>query len=540
MSQIFSLEQVAANKDTDAAVRLISSNFDLAVSDKWLFLELLKLICSEGRFDEIEESTQSLLAYHSEFLPVLGEVMYNSAVRETIWAAARKILQRIESDDGFVKKRQPDWVVKLFADAVLIAAPLNFVDSKCFSIFYEHSEKIGSLISALLRFVCNHEVLYREYCTKFENSEPAGLDQPPQQWIIGVGLQSLTSLEVAEGAYVVDFNYLPSCDPDLINDFYFRGVLRALSVRFGNESSLCEDRGVYSIAANQSVSNRGSLALFVGMYLQILRLRRGESIKSLSSVCVKKSLETPFLNHRKDKSFVRGGSVELAFIQCFLEDPIESISATERAVHDLSVAKGNGEEFEIMAPFRRFGNSPYEAILRMSLQAGWYSTPDNCVGDIQNWVDQYLIAFSRHRILEAANEFFFPILGHPRFHPIGLPVRFSESGFYEMLDGRRVLFVSSFAPEVSDYFNSGSLDQLWSEVSIPSRVRSVSPVLAPFSIWPNCPGSGWTETFEELVKSCQYMISKEKCDLLLVAAGVYGAPLVSRICEDNPGISALH
>jgi hypothetical protein len=161
--------------------------------------------------------------------------------------------------------------------------------------------------------------------------------------------------------------------------------------------------------------------------------------------------------------------------------------------------------------------------------AGWYSSGQFDIGEIRVWTNLYLSAY-----LNATGVFRCPgidmfetVIERYKVASIGSGFTYlnfpRREKFYDMLDGRDVLFVTPFAEEIHQLFQSGKIWGLWTDLEIPKFRLSV--IQAPMSIFPNRPSSSWIKSFQILKESIMHSFRRNKHSLFFASAGSYGIPI---------------
>jgi hypothetical protein len=159
---------------------------------------------------------------------------------------------------------------------------------------------------------------------------------------------------------------------------------------------------------------------------------------------------------------------------------------------------------------------------------GWYSS-DTFTSELRTWANLYCTAYMnatgifRHPGLDVHES----ILELKKVREAGKEFSYfnfpNREKFYDLLKDHKILFVTPFAAEIRQLFDSGKIWNLWKDLNIPRF--HLETIQAPMSIYPNRPGSSWMDSFTQLKDSIRRSFDGNDHSLFFASTGAYGLPI---------------
>ena len=526
------VEQISKDKDVAAAVTFLNQNADLrAPQHQWLAFELVKMVGGSRLEPKIAGFLADAVGIWPNFYPMQSEIMQNATEPNTIRAAAENILAELAKRGRTGKYPLPAWAINTAIEALCLTGKPDHLALLSQINLPEGDESVAAnmaLASPLLSFLDN----LSQSVARFENNLETKIN-----CVLCVNKPVRQNVRLTQATHYIALSEIGLNQDSRIDTAIARIFLRAIALRIHGKAALRDDRALVTLQSNLTVRDLSSARLLALLHFHFARLRKGDWIRGMSFVRAVSGF--PSAKLKESGIHVRAGNVELSAIECFLQDRSRALEDAERVVADLWAGQSNGAPAPVPNSMRLYGNKPYDAILRLCLQAGWYSTPGRAALDFEAWTNEYLAAFTRSNVIEGHNNNFLPVLplGFPK---VSNPKQFQESQFFKILDGRRIVMVSAFAKEIELFYKSGQLEDLWRYLGISTRIEDLKTIQSPFSIWPKYPNAGWSETFSGILRQAFDLMGQSGSDTFIAASGCYGAPLTGAIGKKFPKALALH
>ncbi|WP_226576861.1 hypothetical protein [Acuticoccus sediminis] len=236
--------------------------------------------------------------------------------------------------------------------------------------------------------------------------------------------------------------------------------------------------------------------------------------------------------------WVRVGPTELGALWSYHNDRVGALEAAVRVAEDAERLKlTDAPTIHIDEPgWPRL--DAYNNILRLSRNAGWYSTPSLAREAFADWAQRYTDAIRRGRIFDA----FLPHLATmaPFIDELAgnVSASWTDRSFIRRLDGARVVLVSVYADVIQSNFASGGLHRLWEDAEVPFRLQHVETVRAPVSVFPNMPRESWSQSFQDVLEQSREAVRRSEADLFIASCGCYGLPLIEAVARED-GVASL-
>jgi hypothetical protein len=235
--------------------------------------------------------------------------------------------------------------------------------------------------------------------------------------------------------------------------------------------------------------------------------------------------------------WVRVGIVELWALWNYLVHP------SDACVHSLFSTKVLNEASRSSKPPTIDGSwwpntSAINNILRLCLNAGWYSKSSDDSSAFSDWAKRYVDAMCNSNIFDTCSHDILRVATlAPRVRREVFVLR--DQVLLPIFNDENIVFVTAFAEQIQDHFDSGKVDLLWSDLELGGKIKNLKTVLAPMSIWPYQPDECWSTTFSKLVLDASEAIQETKATVFLASCGSYGLPLVHEI-HKRFGITCLY
>lgn len=171
-------------------------------------------------------------------------------------------------------------------------------------------------------------------------------------------------------------------------------------------------------------------------------------------------------------------------------------------------------------------------IRQLITNAGVYGkTPDLLLTSINDFCARY------HNALTESNQIYInsnclthshlarllsPEKTSPKYYRFG-----SIQNFYNMIDGKRILFVSPFASLCQKNIESSNIYKIWKNIKV--APFSLTGVDAYVTTYPHSLHESWSQTFSLLTSHVEKYLLSEEYDLVLASCGSYGLPLLHHI-----------
>ena len=523
---------IVADRDVASAVALMAESAELrAPQNQWTAFELIKLVAGSEAEPEAASFLAEAIMIWPRFFALQSEIMQSATAPATIAAAANNIMLELQQRGESGPFALPAWAVRAALEALCLVGrrrDLALLEQVILPEDDDTAAQHVALADRLLTFLdsMSGQVAHRK-------TDAIGAPD----CVFCVHMPKRQRVKPTTPVFHIALGEIGLNEDDLLDAFVVRVFLRAVALRIAGKGVLLDDRGLVALQGQMGLGDLASARLLAQLHFTLTRIRKGEWLRGMGFI--RAEAQFPFGDIQPRGAYVRGGNVELTAIACWLSDRAATLDAAERVVAELWEAQASSAQIALPAALRLYDNAPEAAILRLCLQAGWYSTPGQAGTDFEAWGEGYLEAFENNNVIEGHNIYFLPAqpLGFPH---LAAPVRFREARFFELLHGRRVVMVSAFSQEIAAYHAQGHLDALWSAVGLDCSIAGLVTIPAPFSIWPQYPGMGWQKTFDELFTEAAARMTETESDMFLVAAGCYGAPLAHAIGQRFPDALTLH
>jgi len=268
-----------------------------------------------------------------------------------------------------------------------------------------------------------------------------------------------------------------------------------------------DDHGLYSLP-NVTSQDLGSV------YFRLL-------LKPLarSSKCYRETLPQK-MKIEPGHLWVRMGNVEAWALSSYLFDKDACLDAVDIAVRILAET---ADDFDAVASKSQWWPriNSVENILNLSTNAGWYAAPEYGRASFDDWAKRYLGALTAGNIISAShsnNELLKLAASCSEVSKLR-PAQWTEQAFFEAIDGRSVLLVSSFATQIDSQFKTGAVNRIWAAQGIKARLRSLETIEPPMSVWPYKPDNDWSESFSLLEEQCHASLGKGSADFFIASCG---------------------
>lgn len=242
---------------------------------------------------------------------------------------------------------------------------------------------------------------------------------------------------------------------------------------------------------------------------------------------------------RPGELWVRAGNGQLWALRSYLDDLEESCRAAQIVAETLRA--GDVAKLRDMVDRDPWWPrcDPVTNVARIVLNAGWYAPPETAGMAFRDWAERYRRALERGNLLSGHAHMYLPLVPLLPALKTKQLAAFVPECFVKCLDGARVVFATAFAPQIEAHFHSGNVHALWSATGADVRLRALTCVEPPISVWPHRPHMDWSASFGSLVAACETAIRATQADVFMAACGSYGLPLVEEI-HRRTGISCFY
>jgi hypothetical protein len=233
---------------------------------------------------------------------------------------------------------------------------------------------------------------------------------------------------------------------------------------------------------------------------------------------------------------LRYGNVELQALESYLEFP----DLTQKALFD--VMQSVDDEAAMYAPGRQknhlSGDDIHRNIRKLITNAGFYAGGSHV--DVWNgfvhWAEAYKGGLKASALASypPAYPFYFKTQrlnwesDGAQANYVAHPNAFE---FYEMLAGKRVLFVSPLAHLASEQVTSGRIRRLYKDYETPEF--NVVGLAAPLSTWPNRPDKDWLTSYNRMCATVDEQCAAQSFDVFVASCGCYGVPVCSYVAQKH-------
>ena len=223
----------------------------------------------------------------------------------------------------------------------------------------------------------------------------------------------------------------------------------------------------------------------------------------------------------------RYGNVELRVLENWLQDKegllVEYRKVVEQYSDEAYMYRGQASRHWLSSDDKNYN------LRQLMTNAGFYPALADGGEDLNCWAKEYLAALAASKGLFSypmAYPNFYATQGHlhAKYGVIADYINFPDPAvFYAMLAEHDVLFVTPFAAEVGETFDTGRLFQLYTDIVIPTF--SLRTLQSHISTYPNRPHGSWRETYQHLVADIDAAFRERPFSLFFAASGCYGMPL---------------
>ncbi len=288
-------------------------------------------------------------------------------------------------------------------------------------------------------------------------------------------------------------------------------------------SGYWDDEGVSSL---ERTSYQDKLTAKVWKLLQALMANFGPAVQYEHRLVYPSRLPL-----RAGELWVRAGNTELWALWSFLDNSAEAIEAAERVAKRAIEASGDAKKFardDSWWPMTSAENN----ILILNRNAGWYAKPQFAAASFAHWALLYERGLSRGNIISTYMSEMLTVKTMSEDICRHAIAHWNDDVFETLLDGVNVVFVTAFAKQVQENYDSGRLNLLWKDLGFKARINSLRALPAPMSIFPLYPDDSWSHTFNKLAAACRDSIKETNATVFLASCGAYGIPLVTTVHQE--------
>ena len=378
--------------------------------------------------------------------------------------------------------------------------------------FLAGGEKIQSRIRTVGSLITLLKELKSELAVQHENSGA------PKYWRFSL-LGSDHPHGYLDGCFHVNLSLLKGVDIAEWDQSLARTFITSVAARLGG-SSYRDDEGISSL---ERTSYRDKLTAKVWKLLQLLMANFGPVVQYEQRLAYPSRLQL-----RAGELWVRAGVTELWALWNFLDNSADAAEAAETVAKRAIEASGDPKKFAPDGSWWPMTSAENNLVI-LNRNAGWYAKPQFAAASFAHWALLYERGLSRGNIISTCMSDMLTVKtmseGICR-HAIS---HWNDDVFETLLDGVNVVFVTAFAKQIRQNYDSGRLNLLWKDLGFKARINSLRTLPAPMSIFPLYPDNSWSHTFNKLVAACRDSISETNATLFLASCGAYGIPLVTTI-----------
>lgn len=271
---------------------------------------------------------------------------------------------------------------------------------------------------------------------------------------------------------------------------------------------------------------------------EILLPLRAMLLKDGRIPVVKKPI--PVVNSIVDgQMYVRVGNVELYALGSYLTESSRFIDASATKAFKLLKNTPLEDVGKLWAEPYWPRRDPVKNIIRLSTNAGFYSTPTRASTAFRSWASQYIEAMERGMLLHHAPDLITKLVAlRPGLRGKSTSI-LDLKELHKLLCGSRTVMVTAYADEISQHVESGGLFELWKDMGQTPDKPMVRAIQAPMSVWPYAPHESWEDTFNILCDEVEAAIADIDANLLMASCGCYGLPLVNAMNRRH-GITSVY
>jgi len=236
-----------------------------------------------------------------------------------------------------------------------------------------------------------------------------------------------------------------------------------------------------------------------------------------------KNIQFKNISFEQNKMYIRAGNVELYSIAAFINNPIHSESILNSTIPYL--IENNINIVPIKANQAWWPRNNFlHSLLFLWTNAGWYVTKNESpLLVFKEFMQSYVDALNSGYIINK----YLPEL-HLLHQLVDVNydnvVQWNPVEFFKSINGKNILFISPFAAQINESFQSGKLFQLYNDYGLNIKFN-LTCIEAPVTTYPNIESSSWIETLEKMKTNVDNHIAANETDFFVSSCGCYGIPL---------------
>jgi hypothetical protein len=326
-----------------------------------------------------------------------------------------------------------------------------------------------------------------------------------------------------DGCFHVNMSLLQFVDLAEWEYFLARAFIASAAARFGGAGYL-DDEGISSL---ERTSYQDKLTAKVWKLLQALTANFGPAVQYEQRLAYPSRLE-----FRAGELWVRAGVTELWALWNFLDDSAGAAEAAETVAKRAITASGDPKKFARDDSWWPMTSAENNLVI-LNRNAGWYAKPQFAAASFAHWALLYERGLSRGNIISTCMSDMLTVKTMSEGICRHAIAHWNDDAFAALLDGVNVVFVTAFAKQIQENYDSGRLKLLWKDLGFKARIKSLRTLPAPMSIFPLYPDDSWSHTFHKLATACRNSVRETDATVFLASCGAYGIPLVTTIHQEE-------
>lgn len=231
-------------------------------------------------------------------------------------------------------------------------------------------------------------------------------------------------------------------------------------------------------------------------------------------------------NIRPKELYVRAGSIELHAISSYLYNPNHANSILKNIIPYLLEHKIDITSFRDKNWWPR--NNFLESLINLMTNAGWYFKNGCPVDTFRDFMEHYLSGLeSGYLISTCLSEL--QILS-PHFKTDSNKIlSWSAEDFFEKIKNKNILFLTPYADQINESYNSGRLTELYKEHGLELNFN-IKCIEAQVTTFPNEDDDSWSQTYLNMKNKVDKILdSNDGLDIFIASCGCYGIPITSYV-----------
>jgi hypothetical protein len=502
------LKNIENIKKTDGSLALSATKEAILQfpDSQWLQIELIKIYKILNDYDNAKTACEALYKKYPLFIANWPLYINLNITDDLFETRLQEMLSRFFLDKISI---QSEWQARLLVELSIITGSWESLNNREYFNQIENFNFNSNTIYNLIIFAARIKSDLNDLNENFDFYSICIADDVEALSVTDRTVYiNIAALEVQNFNYFTDFN---------VNCLYL-----FLKIIFKNKTFLNE-YGIRSLISKKLNLSKQRY-LFFNLHSRIILNLSTQSEVSYSPL---RGKELQLLDIQPGQLYVRVGSIELHAIATFLNNPTYAESVLNSVVPYL--VKNQVDIIPFKARQRSWPRNDFlECLISLWTNAGWYDKSEAPADCFKQFVEEYLRGIESGYLFNTYLSELQLLSPHLNIEEKNI-ISWSTADFFRKINNKKILFVTPFASQINNSFQSGKLDCLYKDLGIDVSFDLIC-IEADITTYPNGDDDSWSETFSLMKSNVDNVLSSNiNIEFFIASCGCYGIPIATHV-----------